>query len=239
MARERDEGLPTGLDTPRDRRRLWTLIALLGIGVGLALWQPIALEQALAWGHELAQRPLTAIVLVLLQAVLLALALPGTLVLWVIAPFYHPALATLLLTAGSTLGALWAYLIARWLGGDWRDINERHRVIRMLARRGDFLTLLSLRVLPGFPHSIVNYGAGTLRLPLLPFLSATAIGLAIKWSVYATAVHEVAEASATGEPPGLEAIVPLLILALLLAFGGTLRRLLERRRTNQVPGDAE
>ncbi len=240
MATE-DEHAPVETDqqpeAPPDRRRLWLLVGLVLAGVAVAFWEPIPLDKALAWGAHLADKPLTALFLVLLQTVLLAIALPGTLVLWLVAPFYHPAVATALLTLGSTAGGLAAYFIARRLGGGWRPPDKGRRTMRLMARHGDFATLLALRVLPGFPHSVVNYGAGTLRLPLVSFTLATVLGLLVKWGVYSTAIHGLAEAGAKGEPPGIDALLPLLVLAVLFAFGGAVRRLIEQRRSrHDKPG---
>lgn len=143
--------------------------------------------------------------------------------LWVVAPFYDPLTAAAILTAGSTLGALGAYYTSRWLGGLWQPGPTGQRVLDLLARQGDVWTQLALRVLPGFPHSVINYGAGTLGLPLGPFMTATIIGLAFKWPIYTYAVHALLTSGKDGMEIELMTLLPLLALAVLLVGGRALR----------------
>ncbi|SEP92756.1 Uncharacterized membrane protein YdjX, TVP38/TMEM64 family, SNARE-associated domain [Ectothiorhodospira magna] len=210
--------------------RFWLALLPVIIGLGLAFWQPISLDALLDFGHQAGAHPLVAVGLVLLQALLLALALPGTLILWVVAPIYPPLIAAGLLTAGSVLGALGAYEISRHLRGRRPAEVATGRVVNLLRERGDFLTQLVLRIVPGFPHSVINYGAGMLGLPLLPFLAAATLGLAVKWMVYAAAVHALVEVGTGAEEFGLDALVPLVGLALFLAVGAGVRHALQTRR---------
>ncbi|WP_018232305.1 VTT domain-containing protein [Thioalkalivibrio thiocyanodenitrificans] len=208
------------------RRQRWRLLALgmLAIVViALAVSQPVAVADALAWGEALAPHPATIPLLILLQALLLSLALPGTLMLWIVAPFYPPLAAAAILTAGSTLGALGAYYTSRWLGRAWRPGPTGQRVLRLLRRKGDAWTQLTLRVLPGFPHSVVNFGVGTLGLPLGGYLLAAAVGLGAKWVVYAYAVQTLMKSGMENEGISPASLLPLLALVALLAGGRWLR----------------
>ena len=215
------------LDCSGERRRHVLRLVALGIlaavAVIVAIRQPVAIADAVTWGEAMAAYPTTIVLLILIQALLLALALPGTLMLWVVAPFYPPLAAAAILTAGSTAGALGAYLAAGWFGRTWRPGPTGQRVLKLLRRQGDFLTQMALRVLPGFPHSVVNYGAGSLRLPLAGFLAAAAIGLGIKWTVYAYAVAALVRPGLDGEGIDPVSLLPLLVLALLLVGGRYLR----------------
>jgi uncharacterized membrane protein YdjX (TVP38/TMEM64 family) len=214
------------------RRHGWRLLVVAGLVmvlVWLAVWQPVAVADALSWGETMASQPFTIPLLIGLQALLLSLALPGTLMLWVVAPFYPPVVSAAILTAGSTLGALGAYHAARWMGSAWRPGPTGQRVLRLLHRQGDVWTQLALRVLPGFPHSVVNFGAGTLSLPLTGFLVAAAVGLGVKWLAYAYAVHALMNAGLHGEQISAVSLLPLVALAGLLAGGRWLRARLGSR----------
>lgn len=216
---------------PTTRRwRLLLLAGLLLVGFGLTGWQPLSLREVMAWGGMLAEHPAAVPLLIALQALLLALALPGTLMLWMIAPFYPPVTATIMLTLGSTLGALGAYLISAWLGDAWQPGPRGGRLKSLLARQSDLPTQLALRVLPGFPHSVVNYAAGTLGLALPTFLLAAVLGLAIKWSIYASAVHGLVQAGLGREELDWTVLAPLVILALLLLAGRAVKQRFERNR---------
>ena len=163
---------------------------------------------------------------VLAQLVLFTFGQPGSILFWAAALLYPPPLATLILTAGGTAGALGAYLFARRLTRLDVSAARGHRLFDILERQGDFFTLCALRVLPGMPHSAINYASGTLALPLPRFLAATALGLALKSYLYSAALHIAATTGATGlsDLLRLDVLAPLLAIALLLLPGRFLRR---------------
>jgi len=214
----------------RHRYGGWLLLGLLILGgAGLAVWigDPARL---LALGDAIAGGPWATAALVVLMALMLTFALPGTLVLWLIAPFHPPLVSIALLLLGSVSGALGAYWFSGRVGDSPRMAHSRsRRLVKLLQRRGGLATQLALRVLPGFPHSMVNYAGGILRLPLRTFLLAAVLGLAVKWGVYATAVHEAADAVAAGEALHPQTLLPLFVLAALLLLGVVLQRWLARR----------
>jgi uncharacterized membrane protein YdjX (TVP38/TMEM64 family) len=207
-------------------RRNWpVLLPLLLVVVGsyVGLSGTVDVAALLSWGDRVADRPMAIIGVVVVMAVLLTLALPGSLCLWVVAPFHPPLVSVGILLAGSLAGSMGAYLAAHWIGGAW--VQERGgTVLRLLRSRSDFLTQCLLRLLPGFPHSVVNYACGMLGLPLVTFFGAAALGLGIKWTVYASAVHGAAEALEAGEPLSTEALIPMSVLAAFLLVATLLRR---------------
>lgn len=164
---------------------------------------------------------------ILVMAVTLALGLPGSIGLWLIAPFYTPLAATPMLIVGSVLGALGAYWLSARVGDRWTPKGLTRKIMRRLEQRSDFLTQCALRVLPGFPHSVVNYAAGLLRLPLGTFLLAATIGLGVKWAVYASAIYGALEAVDSDEALGIGVVLPLLALTVLLLVGAWVRRRVE------------
>lgn len=201
------------------RIRLVLLALLLGLGIYLVLAQPIDRAEALALGANLAASPWTAVLLVLAQILLLALGMPGTLMVWFVAPFYPPLVATGLMLTGSVIGAAAAYKIAGFLGSSLYRRFRRHQTFHILATRSDFFTQTALRVLPGFPHAIINYSAGLLRLPRTSFLLAAVLGLAVKWSVYCWSIHMLFRTGLEGEGPGGTALLMLVLLTALLGIG--------------------
>lgn len=202
-------------------RRLALLCLLLAAGIALAVTEPVDRAGILAWGESLAQWPWTAPLLVLAQALLFAAGLPGSLVVWLIAPFYPPLVSTLLMLTGSLAGAAAAYPIAGYLGESVHRRLQHHRTFRILATRGDFYTQAALRVLPGFPHGIINYSAGLLRLPWRVFMLAAVLGLAVKWAVYCGSIHALVQhgLESAGPGPGPGALLALVLLTLFLGLG--------------------
>ncbi|MCC5794619.1 MAG: VTT domain-containing protein [Chromatiales bacterium] len=203
---------------PRWSLLLLVLLILLGIVLdALGLFDPrAALERLRDWPAGWA----LALTLISIQVLMFALALPGSAMVWVVAVLYPPWASTAILTVGGTAGALAAWLFAARMTGDSMNDN---RVYRLLERQGDFLTLCAVRLLPGFPHSLINYAAGTLSLPLPRFLVSSAVGLGAKAWLYSSAIHELAGAASAADMISWRTIAPLVVLA-LLALGGSIAR---------------
>ncbi len=206
----------------------WILGAFVAAGLVLSIWQPILLSDLLEWGQWLTAHPAMLALLLLAMVLMFTFALPASIFVWLVAPFHPPVVAVLILLTGSVLGAVSAYAFARRLGRDWKLGHNAQRVTAFLSRRSDLATQCALRILPGFPHSVVNYAGGMLRLPLTGFVLAAVIGLSIKWGVYATAIHRGVGALERGELVDAWDVLPLVILALLLLLGAWARRRLER-----------
>lgn len=208
-------------------RRHWAglLLGLLILaGLVLASWHTRELAQFIDWGERIADLPVAIVAAVLLMAVLFTFALPGSLMLWVIAPFHSPLVSVTMLVIGSVAGAFGAHRFSHRVGKRWSPGKNAERMVALLGKRSDLLTQTALRVFPGFPHSFVNYAGGVLELPLGPFLLAALLGLTVKWTVYATAIHGAVEAIETGDALQLGTVLPLFVLAGLLLLGALVRR---------------
>lgn len=180
---------------------------------------------AIAQGY--ADRPWLAPALALITALLYATSLPGSMMVWVLGILFPPQVAAPLFVAGGVAGAFGAYSLAR--GAGEVGSTEEHRLLRLLARRSDFVTLVAVRVAPGIPHSAINLAAGALRLPLGRFLASAALGLAIKGGLYVTAIHQAARVATVEEAISWRTVAPLVLLAAtLLAVPPLLRRWRQR-----------
>lgn len=207
------------------RRKLVLLAALAGLGIALEGLGIVDWRLALEWARGHAGGWQLPAVIVLAQLALYTFAQPGSILFWVAALVYPPPLATLILTAGGTAGALGAYLFARRVTRLDLARAREHRLFALLERQGDFFTLCALRVLPGVPHSAINYASGTLALPLPRFLGASALGLAVKSYLYSAAVDAATGTAGPSDLVRLDVLGPLFAIALLLLLG----RLAHRR----------
>ncbi|MGJ7456746.1 TVP38/TMEM64 family protein [Halomonas sp. RA08-2] len=208
----------------------WRVVAVGGVllmALYLWIWHSPDLADMQRWAAEASHHPAVIIGVILVMAVTLALGLPGSIGLWLIAPFYTPLAATPMLIVGSVVGALGAYWLSARVGDRWTPKGLTRKIMRRLEKRSDFLTQCALRVLPGFPHSVVNYAAGLLRLPLGTFLMAAIIGLGVKWAVYASAIYGALEAVESDEVMSISVVLPLLALTALLLLGAWVRRRVE------------
>lgn len=215
---------PAGKSSKSSSRRLWLLPLLILAGSVLGALQPWGIDEMLAFGRDLASNPLFLAAVVLTMVVLFSFGLPGSLGFWLIAPFQEPLAATLLLLVGSVGGALGAYRFSSRLRGGWEPEGFSSRIVRLLSRQGGLMTQTALRILPGFPHSVLNFAGGVLGLRLSAFLGAATVGLAVKWGVYASAVHGLVEAVEAGDALDFRTLLPLLSLSVLLLVGATAKR---------------
>ncbi len=205
----------------------WGLVALL-----LAIAAGVALERtgALDWrsGLGLAQAYTghwwLAPGLALVTAALFTAGLPGSLMVLIAGVLFPPQIAVPLLVAGDLAVALGAAELARLAVVAGSRPEGDGRLLRLLARRSDFLTLLAVRVTPGFPHSAINFAAGALALPRGRFLASTALGLAAKSALYATAIHRAAHLATLEDAISWTTVAPLAALSVLLLAGPPLVR---------------
>lgn len=219
---------------PKGRRAalapLGFLLALVFLGMLLHALDVFEWRETLRWARGHAQHWWLAAALIAAQAALFMFALPGSTLLWVVAPLYPPVAATAILTLGGSLGAVAAYVFARRMTAHQLAALRQKPLFRFLEKRADFPALLGVRLLPGFPHSVINYGAGVLRLPIAAFVAAAALGLGVKSFLYATVIHSAAQAELS-EFARLDTVLALLGLAVLVFAG----RAFWRRLRASVP----
>ena len=107
--------------------------------------------------------------------------IPGTILTLSAGALFGPFWGTLWTVIGATLGATGAFLVARFIAGDWaRRQFERGDRLRKLSQgieQDGFWFALSLRLAPVFPFNAVNYLLGLTPLPLPTYILATAIGI--------------------------------------------------------------
>lgn len=209
------------------------LLALLALGLLLGFTAPLDWHGLHDRLHLLSGHPWGAAAvaagLAAAMIALYALALPGSALILPAALLYSPAAAAALIAAGGALGALAAHGLSRRLGASWTAKAARSAAYRVLQRNSDFFTLCALRIVPGFPHSFLNYGAGLLGVPRGRLLLSAVAGFGVKGYLYAAAVHNVAAAGEAAELVRLATSWPLLALAALLLSGRWVRRFWERR----------
>lgn len=216
---------PAADDEPRRAQLLPLagLLVLVCIGALLHALGVFDWRETLQWARGHAQHWWLAAALIAAQVVLFMFALPGSTVLWLVAPLYPPAVAAAILAAGGSLGGLAGYFFARRMTARQMALLRRKRLFLLLEKHADFPALLALRLLPAFPHSVINYGAGVLRLPVAAFLAAAALGLGVKSFLYASVIYPVAQAEFS-EFALMDTVLALLGLALLVVAGRAFRR---------------
>ncbi len=192
---------------------------------------------ALVHAHPLG----TALGYLLLYAIVTALSIPGGAVLTLAGGFlFGTLLATVLVVAGATIGAVAVFLIARTALGE----PLRARAGPWLARmeqgfRDNALSyLLVLRLVPIFPFWLVNLVPAFLGVSLGTYALATCLGIVPGTLVYASVGNGLGAVFDQGGKPDLGIVfhptilLPLLGLAALALLPIGFRRL---RRGSPVP----
>lgn len=193
------------------------LFSLMGIGVwvGLTLdWDPI-LARAEALTHTWWLPPS----LMIAQASAFALAMPGSIMFVIIGLLYNPLPAAAMITVGSVTGSVLGYFFSQKLGHAWIVRLQKQHLYQVLQNNTSFLMLCAVRTLPGFPHSVINYGSGLLRVPLTRFTGSAFVGYVVKGILYATALHNVVEAEDGESLLSMDVLWPLAVLAILFVAG--------------------
>lgn len=136
--------------------------------------------------------------------------------------------------AGALASATVTYFIGSWLGAKTlrRFLGPRLNRIRSgIARRG-ILAVMTVRLVPVAPFTLVNLVAGALSVPLLDYLIGTALGLAPGLAVMSLLGGQLARILAAPTLLDIGALVTLVIVWIALSVGlqAWLARSRRRRR---------
>jgi uncharacterized membrane protein YdjX (TVP38/TMEM64 family) len=173
----------------------------------------------------------------LLLTVSTAFMVPGAIVLILAGGFFFGVVPGLLFSVtGLTLGAMTAFLAARYVLGDW--VQERYKVLLAsfndeMKRHGHYY-LITLRVVPVLPFFLVNIIAGLTKISLQRFAASTFIGLLPASFVYSFAGRRLAVINSPRDilSPGM--IAALLILGGFILLPAILRSLDRMRKKNRT-----
>jgi uncharacterized membrane protein YdjX (TVP38/TMEM64 family) len=119
----------------------------------------------------------TAVIFVIVWGVATTLGFPAVPLMVAGGALFGVVVGTLLNLAGTAVGALGGYLLARVAVSDaLRRWLAKRVPLDELSDGADFLTLLRIRLLPLVPFSAVSYAAGMAHVPVWPFLASTLVG---------------------------------------------------------------
>jgi uncharacterized membrane protein YdjX (TVP38/TMEM64 family) len=169
-------------DDRRERRlaliRVGLLAAVLA-GVAIAAlatgFRPSA-DELRDWGESLG--PAGPVLFIPLSVALGCLLFPGPLLAGAAGLLFGTAIGTPIALAAATLTAVAEMLITRYVAGTRVGalIPERARRVDDFIDRRGFWAVLYMRLAPGIPYHLVNYGAGLTRLRVRDMAAATPIG---------------------------------------------------------------
>ena len=125
---------------------------------------------------------------------------------------------TLLSILGGSLGALIAFLVARFAAHDAVQALVGDRLGRLqdaIERRG-FVAVLYARIVPGVPRDLANYAFGLTRVALGAFMAATVIGIAPRAFAYTALGGSLGSLDSTESVVAIATLVAMGVLGLVL-----------------------
>ena len=174
----------------RSRRAAYLRLAALAAVVGGAFLAatltgnlPNA-DEVRDWGESLG--PVGPVLFVPLSAGLACLLVPGPVLAGSAGLLFGTALGTPVALTATVLTAVSQMLITRYVAGARVGslLPERVRRIDEFIERRGFFAVLYVRLLPGVPFHLVNYGAGLTRLRVAHMAAGTVVGAAPRTFAY-------------------------------------------------------
>ena len=203
--------------------KLLILAVLIAIGALLQLYGLLDPKELIAIARQYTDYWWLPVILVLLQVLLFTFALAGTVFLWVAAVLFPPLIASIILAAGATLGGISAYFFSATLSDEWVHRVENSHIYRILHKQDNFFALLAMRIMPAFPHGLVNYSSGILKVSLVNFVPATFIGIGLKSYVYAPVIYQAAGGASLADLLDITTFGPLVLLSVVILGGVILK----------------
>ena len=113
--------------------------------------------------------PMAPLVFTAMFSVAVILAVPGGPITILAGSLFGVIQGTIVVSAGSTIGAMAAFLIARYAARDhvarWLEGNPKFARLDGLIRKRGFIVIALVRLIPLFPFNLVNYGMGLTSVP--------------------------------------------------------------------------
>lgn len=201
------------------KNKLLILLALIILGIIMQTSGLLEPHRMILHLRQYANEWWLVLLLVALQVVLFTFALAGSTFLWIAAALYPPLTSSLILAAGATLGGVTAYYFSQRLTDDWIKKIEDSRAYRLLQKNDNFFSLLALRIFPAFPHAIINYSSGILKVKLKYFIPAAFIGIGLKSYVFSNVIYKAATTGSIYDLLDLSVLAPLIYLSVLIVVG--------------------
>jgi uncharacterized membrane protein YdjX (TVP38/TMEM64 family) len=160
-----------------------------------------------------------------------AFSVPGATVLTLAGGFFFGVLpATVYVNVGATIGATLAFLMSRYVAGNWLQARYHDQLARFNAEIGEHghLYLLFVRLIPAFPFFLVNLFSGLTRIPLKTFIWTTTIGILPADLAYSFAGSQLGSISSPRDIVSGRIGLAFLFLALLAIFPVAYKKLQAR-----------
>lgn len=213
----------------KNKMARWIVLAVVVVGIVVAYmnrdqFDSAALEQWVQ-GAGLAG-PL---VFMAIYAIATVFFLPGSVLTLAGGALFGPVLGTFYNLTGATIGAVLAFLIARYLASDWveQKTGGRLKQLKQGVEGEGWRFVAFVRLVPLFPFNLLNYALGLTRIRLSHYLVATYLFMlpgAIAYTYLGYAGREAVTGSEGLIHKALLALALLAVVAFLPRLIGRVRR---------------
>jgi len=193
----------------------WLLLALLASGIVLAIVYRDRLDaEALRQWMEQAGAA-APLLFMLIYAIASIFFLPGSVLTLAGGALFGPILGTFYNLTGATIGAVLAFLIARYLASDWVEQKTGGYLKRLKegVENEGWRFVAFVRLVPLFPFNLLNYALGLTRIRLSHYLIATYVCMLPGAFAYTYLGYAGREAVAGGEGLVQKGLLALALLA--------------------------
>ena len=193
----------------------WLLLALLASGIVLAIVYRDRLDaEALRQWMEQAGAA-APLLFMLIYAIATIFFLPGSVLTLAGGALFGPILGTFYNLTGATIGAVLAFLIARYLASDWVEQKTGGYLKRLKegVENEGWRFVAFVRLVPLFPFNLLNYALGLTRIRLSHYLIATYVCMLPGAFAYTYLGYAGREAVAGGEGLVQKGLLALALLA--------------------------
>lgn len=144
--------------------------------------------------------------------------LPGMVFALAGGAMFGPVLGTLCNLAGATIGAVLAFLAARYVASDWvreRAGRKLDGILRGVENEG-WRFVAFVRLVPLFPFNVLNYALSLTRIPLASYTAATAVCMIPGTLAFTYLGHAGRQAVAGSETAIRNGLIALALLAAVM-----------------------
>jgi uncharacterized membrane protein YdjX (TVP38/TMEM64 family) len=168
---------------------------------------------------------------IVIYIAVVTLSIPGATVLSLAAGFLFGFWGVFYVNIGATIGAIGAFLTARYLIGDWLQKRYTEKLAsfnKEIAENG-YNYLLTLRLIPVFPFFLVNIFAGITRIPLVTYTWTTMVGIAPASFVFIYAGCQLVNIDKPGDIISWKILLVFILFGLLALIPVFLKKLMKNK----------
>ena len=212
------------------RRSIFLLLIISGIGAAVFMRDRISIEALTGWVGSLGW--IAPIVFIGCYVIATVFFMPGLLFTLAGGVLFGPVYGTLYNLTGATLGATFAFLIARFIAYDWvaqRTGKRLGQLVKGVENEG-WRFVAFVRLVPLFPFNLLNYALGLTKIRLSHYIITSFIFMAPGGAAYTYLGYAGREVAGGGEDFIKKALLAIAVVATLAFVSSIFLRL----RRNKV-----